>query len=290
MSVGADEPNYWYRIAAGVEGKNGEECRELLQAVWKESPDKVRSAEEELRNESKSLKFISHFENGQGNAYRLSHMATVTPKGIGAKNKGSKRTVTTPDALAHVQRAVRTKKGRSTAVYRRNVRKLGECIARKLADEVLEESVETPQLLRDLKLRSSNPTTPVAFSNIARDVLGEKEGTPGTIIRMKRAELERRARIVTPEVLTRATCQGAVEKNDAYVSRFLRNLETAARNDSNDESGRNQHEKQQHGANDDVDKRASDAFAVLPRRVMFFDDVDDSEEEQEGEDVWWHRA
>lgn len=277
MSVGADELHYWERIAAGVDGKNADECRELLEAVWKKSPEKDAATVE--REQLKALKFISKFEK-----------RPETPTGQKLGNGVHKKTVSTPEALAHVQKAGRTKRGRATAKYRRNVRKLGESVARNTPDELLEPRVETPQLYRDLVQAQggSNVATPITFSNYGTQFFGDKECTPGTEVRMKRAELDRKGRVVTPEIFARANREGP-DKADAYLAAFKRNYDAlpaaaAAAEDDDDDDEQAAGDSERGGDEvdvklDDVDKMTSDAFALLPRKVMFFDDVDDSDEE-----------
>lgn len=117
----------------------------------------------------------------------------------------------TPDALARVRAGLGNKRVRETGKFRAAVRKLAE--APRSFDSSMEPRIATP---RDA----------AAADAAAGEVLGLREGTPGTEVRARRAAAEAGGNAVTPELLARGREQGTMQA-DQYVTTFLRRLVVA---------------------------------------------------------------
>lgn len=137
----------------------------------------------------------------------------TSPRVAQGKQQAKKR-MGTPEVLRAVQRKTKNKRSRETGLFRTQVRRLGEVVARDREDDLLEPKFETPTLAGEVKWKEG-------------EIIGLGDGTPGTEVRLKRKEIEREGKLVTPEILARGRRLGLREA-DQYVSLFRRRLGAAA--------------------------------------------------------------
>lgn len=133
-----------------------------------------------------------------------------------------KRRVATPEVVMHVRKASKQKHSRETAIYRSNVRRLAEVVARDVNDAALEPHIVTPTSLPGAK----------QLLELAADDDGDGgcvmvDGTPGSEIRQKRAAIAKKGELVTPEILARGKKMGFME-SDHYVTLFKKRIGSAA--------------------------------------------------------------
>lgn len=133
-----------------------------------------------------------------------------------------KRRVATPEVVMHVRKASKQKQSRETAIYRSNVRRLAEVVARDVNDAVLEPRIVTPTSLPGAK----------QLLELAADDDGDgsyvmMDGTPGSEIRQRRADITRKGELATPEILARGKKLG-FQESDHYVTLFKKRIGSAA--------------------------------------------------------------
>lgn len=132
-----------------------------------------------------------------------------------------KRRVATPEVVMHVRKASKQKQSRETAIYRSNVRRLVEVVARDVNDDVLEPRIVTPTSLPGAK----------HLLELAADDEGDgsdvmTDGTPGSEIRQRRADIARKGELATPEILARGKKMG-FQESDHYVTIFKKRIGSA---------------------------------------------------------------
>lgn len=202
-TVAANVSDYWEQVAGGVIGKSAAECRALWQANWTSPVVK-----------------INHKRKFYGAGNRLSTESNSADSIASPETKSA-----TPEVVMHVRKASRSKRSRDTAKYRSNVRRLAEVVARDTSDDALEPRIVTPNLV---------PAATAILTKAARlgqkrgqDTDGEDDGTPGTEVRLRRAEAERQGELATPEILARGKKVGFKE-SDQYVTLFKKRIGSAA--------------------------------------------------------------
>lgn len=238
--IGANDRKYFEKIATGVQGKSASDCRALLEATWASPRKKTNPLQRDSQPEKQAASNKRRLTTG-GTSKKRASTGPVITKETPLKRKpfysidnncGSNLATpvskpsnggATPEIVMHVRKASKTKRGRDTAKYRRNVRHLAEVVARDTSDDVIEPTIVTPDAATGLmsRLRQVGPSQHDQFLSEMGD------GTPGTEVRLKRAEAELSGQVATPEILARGKSIG-FSAMDNFVAAFKRRTGAAA--------------------------------------------------------------
>lgn len=279
-AVAANETNYWQKLARGVPEKSASECR----ALWEASlslPHRAIHSKARIRVPTSKLNKTAP----SGSPFASVHLrpaAQFNKSPIAKQKTAESEGRSTPEVVMHVRKASRSKKARGTAKYRSNVRRLAEIVARDTPDDLLEPKIVTPNALPGASLilaqmrkrgEKESTSTPNQWMIGGSSLLVE-DGTPGTEVRMKRADLDRQGKLETPEILARGKAVGQKE-SDSYVAMFKKRLDNAA------------------PCAPRINTKSPKASKVnlKPRRVSFFSDRDsevDEDDNNGSEDDLYH--
>jgi hypothetical protein len=203
-AVPAGLPDYWARVAAGVDGKSTADCAELWESDWASPAAAATVSDSVFRSDA---------------------------AGNGARAKAKAGEVSTPEIAAKMVSVAPAAK--RTAKYKANLRRVAAALNRDCDDDALE-----PPLLASSSPGGSRadplPDTVIASQALLR-------GTPDTAAKSKRAAAERLGTAQTPEILSRGRSFGLPEA-DSYMAVFnKRRAALAAAGDTGAEVRRKKH-------------------------------------------------
>lgn len=129
-----------------------------------------------------------------------------------------KFTVSTPEIAAAVLHKPPNKRQKRTGKYRSQMRRIAAAAARDANDNDLEPQVLEPKSNLVVSEAQSTPSVPTQ---------GLAAGTPGTLVREKRKNIDAAVAVETPEILARGRSFG-LQEADQYISLFKRRASHAA--------------------------------------------------------------